>query len=75
MLVTAKGNCPRCGKSYSDFGMLTEQGVSFYCDRCSSEYKLCPTCREEVGRCPKCGVRLLDSWEYAEKMFGGRVMF
>ncbi|MBR4156430.1 MAG: hypothetical protein IKU01_06990 [Bacteroidales bacterium] len=75
MLVTAKGNCPRCGKPYSDFGMLTEQGVSFYCDRCSTEYKLCPDCRKEVGRCPKCGGRLLDSWENAEKMFGGRILF
>ena len=75
MLVTAKGNCPRCGKPYSDFGILTVQGVSFHCGTCNTEYNLCPNCRKEVGRCPKCGGRLLDSWEYAEKMFGGRAMF
>ena len=74
-LVTASGNCPRCGKSYSDFGVLTKQGVLFHCDRCNAEYELCPDCIKNVKVCPKCGGRLLDSWEYSEKMLGGKIMF
>lgn len=73
-LVTASGDCPRCGKSYSDFGVLTKQGVSFHCDRCNAEYELCPDCIKNVKVCPKCGGRLLDSWEYSEKMLGGKIM-
>lgn len=75
LIVKETGNCPRCGKPYSDFEMLTLQGLSFHCERCDTEYDLCPDCRKEVDRCPKCGGRLLDSWEYAEKLFGGRIIF
>ena len=74
-LVTANGDCPRCGKSYSDFGVLTKQGVSFHCDRCNAEYELCPDCIKNVKVCPKCGGRLLDSWEYSEKMLGSKTIF
>ena len=55
--------------------MLTKQGVSFHCDRCNAEYELCPDCRKDVKVCPKCGGRLLDSWEYSEKMFGSKTIF
>ena len=44
MLLVAKGNCSRCGKSYSDFGTLTNQEITFSCESCGTKYELCPDC-------------------------------
>ncbi len=72
MLIVAKGNCPRCGKSYSEFGIVTEQEITFHCESCNTSYELCPDCQRQVPKlCIKCGGRLLDSWKYIEKKFGG----
>ena len=73
MLIKAKGNCPKCGKPYS--GFVSQQGTSFYCERCNSKYELCPDCKSKINACPKCGARLLDEWEHGEKMFGGKILF
>ena len=75
MLIKAQGNCSKCGKPYSDFGFLSQQATSFYCERCNSEYELCPDCKSKINACPKCGARLLDEWEHCEKMFGGKIIF
>ena len=73
MLIKAQGNCPKCGKPYS--GFVSQQGTSFYCERCNSKYELCPDCKSKINACPKCGARLLDEWEHGEKMFGGKIIF
>ena len=73
MLIKAQGNCPKCGKPYS--GFVSQQGTSFYCERCNSTYELCPDCKSKINACPKCGARLLDEWEHGEKMFGGKILF
>ena len=65
MLLVAKGNCPRCGKSYSDFGILTDQEITFSCESCGTRYEICI----------KCGGRLLDPWEYMKVKFGTDVIF
>lgn len=75
MLIIAQGNCPKCGKPYSDFSYLTQQQTSFYCERCNSEYELCPDCKSKINACPKCGARLLDVWEHWEKKCGGKILF
>lgn len=73
MLIKAQGNCPKCGKPYS--GFLSQQGTSFYCERCNSKYELCPDCKSKINACPKCGARLLDVWEHWEKKCGGKIIF
>ena len=73
MLIKAQGNCPKCGKPYS--GFVSQQGTSFYCERCNSKYELCPDCKSKINACPKCGGRLLDVWEHCEKEFGGKIIF
>lgn len=76
MLLVAKGNCPRCGKSYSDFGTLTNQEITFSCESCGTKYELCPDCQRQVPKiCIKCGGRLLDPWEYMKAKFGTDVIF
>ena len=76
MLLVAKGNCPRCGKSYSDFGTLTDQEITFSCESCGTRYELCPDCQRQVPKiCIKCGGRLLDPWEYMKVKFGTDVIF
>ena len=73
MLILAQGNCPQCGKPYS--GFVSQQGTSFYCERCNSKYELCPDCKSKINACPKCGGRLLDVWEHCEKEFGRKIIF
>ena len=73
MLILAQGNCPKCGKPYS--GFVSQQGTSFYCERCNSKYELCPDCKSKINACPKCGARLLDVWEHWEKKCGGKIIF
>ena len=76
MLLVAKGNCPRCGKSYSDFGILTDQEITFSCESCGTRYELCPDCQRQVPKiCIKCGGRLLNQWEYMKAKFGPDVIF
>ena len=73
MLIKAEGNCPKCGKPYS--GFVSQQGTSFYCERCNSKYELCPDCKSKINACPKCGGRLLDVWEHCEKECGRKIIF
>ena len=77
MLRMAQGNCPKCGKPYSDFGMLMEpDDITFNCVHCDSMYHLCPDCARELGGvCSKCGGHLLTNREYMKYKYGSDIMY
>lgn len=76
MVMIAQGNCPKCGKSYSDFGLLMDNETKFHCVSCKSVHYLCPDCVRELGGvCLKCGGRLLTNREYMKNKYGSNIMY
>lgn len=76
MIILARGECSKCGKSFKDFPeMITEQGASFYCKECERKYTLCPDCKSKTNVCEYCGGDLLSAWEFMEHKYGRKIMF